>query len=277
VFPRPLNDTVTIHLVDPDEIVYFQPHDTSKWVSIFTLFQTEKNPIRIFFTPTTERNRVTHCAWLTGIRDKTRLLPFEIAEVERHLPGDYEGGVFGLDQDPPMRNLLHIKAMRPFKKPVPVETFLKYSDGHPLGGGSYLRYKFARIIPPSEDWIRKQLAEAAEVEETYMAEEGVRYAAETKFLKRNRRIVREAQAKYQPVCEACGDRLENKYGRLGLGYIQFHHRKPLGDNPHPVLNSWRDLAPLCPNCHTMIHRTDPVMSVEDFKKRILDEIVKSHR
>ncbi|MFQ6612321.1 MAG: HNH endonuclease [Fidelibacterota bacterium] len=133
-----------------------------------------------------------------GIQDKTELTKDEIAEIEEHLPGDYEDGVFGLDQIPPMRNL-----------------------------------------------------------------------------RRNRRIVREAQARYSAVCEACGDNLMKKYGLLGKGYVQFHHRKPLGDNPNPQLSSWKDLAPLCPNCHAMIHRTNPTMPVEQFKKEIIQSIKSS--
>ncbi|GEM_PF-2166031 len=70
------------------------------------------------------------------------------------------------------------------------------------------------------------------------------------------------------VCEACTFTFEDKYGELGKNYCEVHHRKPLAAG-HTQQTSLSDLAILCSNCHRMIHRTDPMLSVEEFRETCL--------
>lgn len=73
------------------------------------------------------------------------------------------------------------------------------------------------------------------------------------------------QAKGQPlVCEACSFDFQKAYGPLGAGFIEFHHRRPLSETGE-TKTRLQDLAPLCANCHRMIHRTKPLATVEQFK------------
>lgn len=60
-------------------------------------------------------------------------------------------------------------------------------------------------------------------------------------------------------CEVCGFKLSDKYGsRQGKDdYIEVHHleehaAKSKTEGEHPV-NYRKDMIPLCPNCHRMIH------------------------
>lgn len=70
------------------------------------------------------------------------------------------------------------------------------------------------------------------------------------------------------ACEACTFAFEDKYGELGKTYCEVHHREPLsaGETRQTSLS---DLAVLCSNCHRMIHRTDPMLSVEKFRETCL--------
>ena len=64
-------------------------------------------------------------------------------------------------------------------------------------------------------------------------------------------------------CSVCGTNLYEKYGVIGRDFIEVHHTTPvsmLGDDYK--LDIDRDLVPLCPNCHAMIHRKTPPYSVE---------------
>ena len=45
------------------------------------------------------------------------------------------------------------------------------------------------------------------------------------------------------------------------------HRRPLAEAVGSVTTRLEDLALLCPNCHRAIHRTAPLMSVEEFRTR----------
>lgn len=55
------------------------------------------------------------------------------------------------------------------------------------------------------------------------------------------------------ACEVCGFDFERVYGEHGAGYIEIHHREPLAITGLTE-TKLADLAPLCANCHRMIHR-----------------------
>ncbi len=68
------------------------------------------------------------------------------------------------------------------------------------------------------------------------------------------------------LCEACGFDFEKKYGTLGRGFAECHHMKPLAELRANQKTKLSDLCILCSNCHRMIHRTKPMVSLEEFKK-----------
>ena len=68
-------------------------------------------------------------------------------------------------------------------------------------------------------------------------------------------------------CEACGFTVDDTYPELGCEICEVHHRRPLSEAAAPTNTTLDDLAVLCPNCHRAIHRTEPLLSVEDFRAR----------
>lgn len=67
------------------------------------------------------------------------------------------------------------------------------------------------------------------------------------------------------TCFCCGLNFEQRYGSRGIGYIHVHHLTPLSEIGQAYeLDPIRDLRPLCPNCHAMIH-VDPLMTVEELR------------
>ena len=56
-------------------------------------------------------------------------------------------------------------------------------------------------------------------------------------------------------CVICGMNFEKAYGEYGKGFIHVHHLKPLHTIGRDyVVDYKKDLIPVCPNCHAMIHR-----------------------
>lgn len=69
-------------------------------------------------------------------------------------------------------------------------------------------------------------------------------------------------------CMICGFSFEQKYGKIGKGFIEVHHIKPVSEGPR-IVNPETDMVCLCSNCHRMIHRKrDRVLTVEELKKSI---------
>ena len=54
-------------------------------------------------------------------------------------------------------------------------------------------------------------------------------------------------------CSVCGFDFQKVYGDLGKGFIEVHHIDPINRGSRKTDPS-KDLIPLCPNCHAMIHR-----------------------
>lgn len=56
------------------------------------------------------------------------------------------------------------------------------------------------------------------------------------------------------------------YGAIGKGFIHVHHIVPLAEIRREYeLDPIRDLIPVCPNCHAIIHLTQPAMSIEELR------------
>lgn len=60
---------------------------------------------------------------------------------------------------------------------------------------------------------------------------------------------------YGAVCQVCDFEFVKLYGELGRGFIHVHHIVPLANvRAAHMVDPVRDLRPVCPNCHAMIHR-----------------------
>jgi 5-methylcytosine-specific restriction enzyme A len=76
---------------------------------------------------------------------------------------------------------------------------------------------------------------------------------------------------YGPRCVACGFDFGLFYGELGEGFIHVHHLKPLSEVGREYrVDPVADLRPVCPNCHAMVHREDPPISIERLREMIAE-------
>lgn len=70
-------------------------------------------------------------------------------------------------------------------------------------------------------------------------------------------------------CAVCGMNFYDIYGEIGYHYIEVHHTTPVSAmKPRYVFDVDRDLVPLCPNCHAMVHRKNPPYTVNELKEMI---------
>ncbi len=75
--------------------------------------------------------------------------------------------------------------------------------------------------------------------------------------------------KYGPVCSVCGFNFEKVYGELGKGFIHIHHITPICEiDREYIVDPLKDLRPLCPNCHAMIHKPEKILSIEELREII---------
>ena len=63
------------------------------------------------------------------------------------------------------------------------------------------------------------------------------------------------------ACLACGFDFEETFGLRGKGYIECHHVVPVSELRPDARTRVEDLVPVCSNCHKMLHRRRPWLSV----------------
>jgi 5-methylcytosine-specific restriction protein A len=70
-------------------------------------------------------------------------------------------------------------------------------------------------------------------------------------------------------CTVCDFDFEKFYGYLGKNYIQVHHITPLSEiRKNHEVNPVKDMVPVCPNCHAIIHRQKPALKINTLKEHI---------
>jgi 5-methylcytosine-specific restriction protein A len=69
-------------------------------------------------------------------------------------------------------------------------------------------------------------------------------------------------------CSVCEMSFAERYGEKN--FIHVHHLFPLSKiGTMSSVNPIDDLRPVCPNCHAVIHRHDPPLSIEEARRRLL--------
>lgn len=75
-------------------------------------------------------------------------------------------------------------------------------------------------------------------------------------------------AHHGTACKVCSIDFSTIYGEIGVGFIHVHHIRKIADlGSVYAVDPVRDLVPVCPNCHAMLHRTDPPLGVQELRMK----------
>ena len=89
---------------------------------------------------------------------------------------------------------------------------------------------------------------------TSLFEEGRRRVIETNVYERNPSARRKCLEHYGTRCIICGFDSGEIYGEEFAGKIEVHHIIPISErNGQYELDPIKDLIPVCPNCHMILH------------------------
>jgi putative restriction endonuclease len=109
-------------------------------------------------------------------------------------------------------------------------------------------------------------------EETLLAEEYIEGRSQlvaVNIFERNQQARSACLQHYGFVCAVCGFDFEKFYGELGREFIHVHHIKSLAEIGEAyTVNPVKDLQPVCPNCHAMLHRKTPALTIFELKELI---------
>jgi 5-methylcytosine-specific restriction enzyme A len=92
----------------------------------------------------------------------------------------------------------------------------------------------------------------------------------------SKRVERSAAARQRCLdihgrqCVVCSKSMSDLYGPMGEGVIDVHHLNELSQrNGKHRVDPEKDLVPVCPNCHRIIHTQRPALSVEAVRKMLM--------
>lgn len=102
-----------------------------------------------------------------------------------------------------------------------------------------------------------------------MLAEGLKKTIVVNTYERNPKAREKCIEYWKPICSVCNFDFENKYGELGKGFIHVHHLVPISEIGESYeIDPVNDLRPVCPNCHAMLHRINPPLTIEELKEKL---------
>lgn len=101
-----------------------------------------------------------------------------------------------------------------------------------------------------------------------------------KLRERDRKIIAEKKKSVLKLnnklsCEVCDFNFEEKYGEIGKGFIECHHRVPLSSLKVETKITIKDLALVCSNCHRMLHRDIKNLNIEKLRELVNKKPIQS--
>jgi 5-methylcytosine-specific restriction protein A len=99
--------------------------------------------------------------------------------------------------------------------------------------------------------------------------EGIKKQVTVNSFERNPKARIECINYFGTDCSVCGFNFQKIYGNIGTDFIHVHHLTQLATiGEEYEINPIEDLRPVCPNCHSMLHRKEPPYSIEELKQII---------
>lgn len=99
--------------------------------------------------------------------------------------------------------------------------------------------------------------------------EGAKKKVTVNFYERDPKARNICLEHYGYDCYICKFNFEESFGKIGKNFIHVHHIKPLSEiNQEYKVNPIKDLIPVCPNCHAMLHKKVPAYNLEELKEII---------
>lgn len=165
------------------------------------------------------------------------------------------------EQDEPGRYGASVNAVTLLSSAVPLAFIRK---NHPAWKWPTYPRSYATI----DGAIEARLDELLDSYQAGFAEplvEGAAKAVSAMVHERNPISRQQCIAHYGATCFACGFNFGEVYGETAEGFIHVHHLKAIAGAGERKVDPIKDLRPICPNCHAVIHRQDPPLSITELK------------
>jgi 5-methylcytosine-specific restriction protein A len=143
-----------------------------------------------------------------------------------------------------------------------------FFDGWPEGHFFVWKLKPSLVKALEEMNLTGEIEEPDEIPVTTADKlfEGAKRTITVNAYERNSQARRRCVEHHGEKCMACGFNFKEEYGEIGENFIHVHHLIPLYEIGEKYeVDPVKDLVPICPNCHAMIHKGKDMLSIEELK------------
>jgi hypothetical protein len=114
------------------------------------------------------------------------------------------------------------------------------------------------------DGVAQEAVYPDEIDDNFV--EGRVKQVRVNIYERNKDARRKCLEHYGDKCRICGFSFEDTYEGIGSGFIHVHHIVPIFTiGKEYSVNPVKDLIPVCPNCHAVIHKCKHPYSIDEVK------------
>ncbi len=151
-----------------------------------------------------------------------------------------------------------------------MQSFIGKDVSHYYQKGEANPIKYMNLETLKQELLFSNIIYPDDIADEKNYEEGSKKQIIVNAYERNLKAREECINKFGYLCSVCGFDFVKKYGELGKNFIHVHHIKPLSeiDQTYQV-DPYKDLRPVCPNCHAMLHRKVPAFSIEEIQNMIV--------
>jgi predicted HNH restriction endonuclease len=232
-------------------------------------------------TKTKSGTSKTVTTFMSSIHDRRTKLP---ARVIKKLSAGYGQALYFLRENDVLVVTKHIpqRGKQLFQINVDLDNRARLSEGklRQLGAsfGDKLQFEFVdegtatvKVIERRSKTAEQQsiirLPEEVENSQTYI--EGAIRQITINAFERDPKARQACIDHYGLNCCVCGFNFKETYGDIGKGFIVVHHLTPVSSiGAEYEIDPIKDLRPVCPNCHAMIHSNRPPHTIEEVRRRM---------
>ncbi|MBF0377813.1 MAG: HNH endonuclease [Desulfamplus sp.] len=169
-------------------------------------------------------------------------------------------------------NILNFQPFKPLPKNRQISG-LTYKElqaiGVPEWGSRNYRYISDETANILDTVISEGVKLLTELSEEYHDFEGQSLLRQHVIKERSSKLIKAFKSQLTNFsCSVCGFSFEKFYGELGSDFIEAHHTKPIAELTAQTKITVNDLAAVCSNCHRMLHRSNPPLSIAKLKRLI---------
>ncbi len=152
-----------------------------------------------------------------------------------------------------------------------LQQHIDYYESFSKGTAVTLRQihrRYSEVLSHNEERLDGGFPNEVPGEPTQYAEGSVDQVLVNKY--ERSRLARQACLNaYGHSCTVCGFNFARFYGPLGHGFIQVHHLVEISSiGSKYEIDPIKDLRPVCPNCHAMLHKRVPALTIEELRSTL---------